>query len=329
MEVVFDQGIYFPEIDLWLDPHRSKASAFVSHAHSDHTKNHRRIYATPATAALMRARGIGRAQYMETPYGAPVTWGQAKVTLYPAGHVLGSAQVLVEVSGVRVLYSGDFKLRTGWSCEPVEVPEADIVIMETTFGRPRYRFPDAELVMREIISWCQDVLDDDAIPVLLCYSLGKGQEVLAGLKDAPFPVHLQTAHWKITEVYRQMGIEFMTYSRHEIGKDPEGVFICSGQCRRFRWFQNMCGRRPVRTAYISGWALDPWRKFGTEIGFALSDHADYPDLVEYVNRTGASTVYTVHGFEQDFAADLRAKGLKARPLKETAPSVPSPQLTLF
>jgi Cft2 family RNA processing exonuclease len=329
MDVHFDHGIYIPELDLWLDPHRTKASAFVSHAHSDHTKQHGEVFATPATAALMRGRGILRAKFREIHYGCPVEWRGGQVTFYPAGHVLGSAQTLVEHAGTRLLYSGDFKLRPGLSCERIEVPQADIVVMETTFGRPRYRFPDSAEVMRDIREWCAATLADGACPILFCYSLGKGQEVLAGLEGADFPVYLQAAHWDMTRIYREMGINFIHHERHAAGTPLKGALLCPGQCRRFKWFQRMCADQPVRTAYISGWALDSWRGHGTDVAFALSDHADYPDLLEYVALTGAKRVFTMHGFESEFAGDLRNRGIEARPLAQALGMKRGAQLSLF
>jgi Cft2 family RNA processing exonuclease len=237
--------------------------------------------------------------------------------------------MLVEKDGVRLLYSGDFKLRPGLSCETVEVPKADIVIMETTFARPRYLFPETEQVVKDIREWCESVLSFGEVPVLLCYSLGKGQEVLAGLKGASFPIYLQREHWKLTRVYQECGVEFPEFRRYEIGTPLQGALLCSGQCRRFRWFRDICASQRVRTAYISGWAMDPWRCKGTDAAFPLSDHAGYDDLLEYVRLTEARRVYSLHGFEDEFAADLRSRGLEAWPLREAAQAPQLTQLSLF
>src|SRR5690606_38919842 len=121
------------------------------------------------TAAMMQLRGTRRCEFQRMLFKEPVEVGGAQVSLFPAGHILGSSQVLVEHEGKRLLYSGDFKLREGLSAEAIEVPTADILIMETTFGLPRYRFPDCEEVMEQIIAFCRRALEDGCTPVLFCY----------------------------------------------------------------------------------------------------------------------------------------------------------------
>lgn len=323
MQVLYDRGIHLPGPGFWLDPHTPRPVAVVTHAHADHIQRHEQVLSTVPTAAMMRLRGITRSQFRALPYGQAESLGSGRVTLYPAGHILGSAQVLVEAGGSRLLYSGDFKLRPGRSVEATEVPQADIVIMETTFGRPRYRFPDTAEVIEAICRFCRASLDEGRAPVLFCYSLGKGQEVLACLEGEEYPIYLHSAHWDMADLYRNFGVRLPPYQKYQPGTRLDGVLLCSAQCRKAHWFQRL---GPVRTAYISGWALDSgaaWR-FGTDAAFPLSDHADYDDLLEYVRRTGASQVYTMHGFAEEFAGDLRKQGLWAEPLKE-----PALQLSLF
>ncbi len=330
MIVLDKSGVYLPQHKLWLDPHRAQSAAWVSHAHADHMKRHGRVFCTPATAAMMRARGATRSQFHHLQWGEPFRWGRADVSLYPAGHVLGSAQMLVEADGVRLLYSGDFKLKPGLSCEPIEVPRADIVVMETTFGLPRYQFTDSVDVVAQIARWCRQTLDDGETPVLFCYSLGKGQEVLAGLCDHDLPVTLHLKHAQISAVYAQHGIKFPAYQQHAQFEEVKGVLLCASQCVRGRWWREFAEKQRVRTAYISGWAQSSHpSRFGTDAAFALSDHADHADLHEYVRRSGASQVWTTHGFAAEFAAELRDLGLDAAPLSEAKVEKCTRQLSLF
>ena len=193
------------------------------------------------------------------------------------------------------------------------MPPADIVIMETTFGKPQYSFPYGETVLCQIKEFCVDALQQGDVPVLLCYSLGKGQEVLAGLSGVDFPIYLHTAHWNMSSLYREFGVRLPFFRKYQAGQELDGVLICASGCRRGAWFN---GLSRIRTAYISGWALDKgakWR-FRTDAAFALSDHAGYDDLLEYCRLAGAQTFYTVHGFTHEFAADLRRRGYDAQPL---------------
>lgn len=330
MQVLDNKGIHLPEHDLWLDPHHARPVAFVSHAHADHMKKHSRVFATPATAAMMHARGAVKSKFHPLEWREVVPWNRARVSFYPAGHVLGSAQMLVESNGVRLLYSGDFKLRDSLSAEKIEVPRADILVMETTFGLPRYRFPDSNTVLAQIGAWCRAVLDRGAIPAIFCYSLGKGQEVLAGLAGCDFPIFLHAKHGQISGIYASHGIEFPDFEVHQSGDDIDGVLLCASQCKHSKWWHELTSKRRVETAYVSGWALGAHpARFGCDAAFALSDHAGYEDLIEYVRWSGARKVWTTHGYCDEFAADLRALGLEAAPLRAAKVAPPPAQLCLF
>jgi len=316
MRVRFDRGIHLPDLDLWLDPQSRRPLAFVSHAHADHIGRHDHVIATPATAAMMRLRrGVG-SRFRAVEFRRPYRLGDATVTLLPAGHILGSAQVLVEHGGKRLLYSGDFKLRSGRSAEAAEVPETDVLIMESTFGRPRYRFPPAEETVSAIRTFCEGALDAGETPVLLCYSLGKSQELLAWLDGLDDRLWLHPTHAEMASLYRSLGVTLPRYRILAPGAPPErGIILCAAGCRRTHWFTRI--RRP-RTAYVSGWAMDSRAafRFDCDACFPLSDHADYDELLEYARRTGAQEIHTVHGFASEFAGDLRNRGYHARALGE-------------
>jgi Cft2 family RNA processing exonuclease len=315
MTVLYQRGIYLPQIDLWLDSQAPREVAVVSHAHSDHIQSHAFTLTTPATAVLMRHRLGRRGRCRPLEFGRRAEFPGFALTLYPAGHVLGSAQALVEVAGERLLYSGDFKLRAGRSTEAVEVPAADVVIMETTFGKPGYVFPPTEEVVAQMRGWIRGAWEDGLTPILFGYALGKSQELLAHLDDLGGEILLERRVYEVVKLYEEMGVRFPPHQLYRTGVEPEGcVLICPPGARR-SW--EVAAIRNRRTAYISGWALDrgsAWR-FGTHTCFPLSDHADYPELMEYVERTGARTIHTLHGFAEEFAADLRLRGYDARSLK--------------
>lgn len=323
MNVLFQRGVYLPGIDLWLDSQAPRPIAFVSHAHSDHIQQHGYTLATPATAALMRHRLGRRGKCRPLQFGQRAEFPGFAITLYPAGHVLGSAQALIEVDGERLLYSGDFKLRSSRSVEATEVPEADVVVMETTFGKPGYVFPPTEEIIAQLRGWVCGAWEDGLTPILFGYALGKSQELLAQLDDLGGEIVLDRRVFAVVKLYEEMGVQFPPHRCFEPGMELErAVFLCPPGARRSWEVASIPNRR---TAYVSGWALDrgaAWR-FGTHTCFPLSDHADYPDLLEYVRLTGAHTVYTLHGFADEFAADLRMRGYNARALK------PAAQLSLF
>ncbi len=315
MEVVHESGIYLPELDLWLDPTVRRERAVVSHAHSDHVRRHGCTIATPGTARLIEHRYGSRGLFVELPFGEQRDCGAYTLTLLPAGHVRGSAQVLVERRGERLLYSGDLKLSPSITAEPVEVPEAEILVVEATFGRPHYRFPPAEQVMDDIVAFCRAALDEGRTPVLFAYSLGKGQELLARLHGAGLHIALHGSAFGVARVYERLGAVFPVYTLLD-GRCPEGaVLICPPHIRRDPALAAL-GR--TRTAYISGWAIDRAARYRHRVdaAFALSDHADYDELLAYVRQASPRRVYTIYGFAAEFAADLRTLGYDAQPLKD-------------
>jgi DNA ligase 1 len=313
-------GLYLPQVGLWLDAHqacRGPEKAFVSHAHSDHTARHRETILTAPTASLMQARTPGKRLEHILDYRQPLALEggahPATITLYPAGHILGSAMALVQADGESLLYTGDFKLRQGLSNEVCEPQSARVLIMESTFGRPHYVFPPTAEVLNGVIRFCRETLDNHETPVLLGYSLGKSQELLSGLAGAQLPLMLHDEIWKLTQIYRHFGCVFPEHERFHAGSARGRVLLCPPQAVRAAWFKDL---GPARKAIITGWAVDPSCRFRyqCDAAFPLSDHADFPELLEMVRLVNPQTIYIVHGFTAEFAHTLREHGYDARAL---------------
>jgi DNA ligase-1 len=315
IQVRYDRGVYLPEHDLWLDPWEAKPLAFVSHAHSDHIAPHDEIIVSERTARLMQARMPGERHEHIVPFGEPRTVRGLNVTLLPAGHIFGSAQFFLETDAGSLLYTGDFKLRPGRSAEPTEWRQADTLIMETTYGLPRYRLPPTEDVIAEIVAFCRDALEENAVPVLLGYSLGKAQEILCSLAGAGLKPMLHGSVFRMTRIYEQFGQAFCEYERYHANEVTGKVLICPPSANRSRMLEKIPNKR---VAMISGWAVDPNSKYRYQVdaAFPLSDHADYTDLVRYVELVQPKRVLTLHGFASEFARDLRERGVEAWALSE-------------
>ncbi len=317
-DVQFRNGLYLPQIDWWLDAHHPVTRSFVSHAHFDHLAAHREVLLSPGTAALMRARMPDRAgERVERilPFGETTTLGTEQpgvtVSLHPAGHIHGSAMILLEhPHHGRLLYTGDFKLRPGRSAEPCAPPRADLVIMETTYGRPHYILPPTGIVLTDVIAFCRAALEEGETPVLFGYSLGKSQEILSALAGAALPVMLHPQTLRLTRVYESLGLGFPPYAAFDATTCNGHVVICPPQAANAPFVRKIPRRR---TAALTGWALDPGARFRyqCDAAFPLSDHADYPDLIRFVELTQPHRVLTLHGFAADFARDLRERGIEA------------------
>ena len=310
------RSIHLPAADLWLDPSFGVEHAFVSHAHSDHVGRHRVTFCTPITGMLMRERyGIsmrGR-RFVEMAYHEPFEWNDHALCLLPAGHIPGSAMLHLTrlADGATLLYTGDFKLRAGLATAPAELRPADTLILESTFGLPRYTFPPHETLRAEVLHFVNETLGNGEIPVLLGYSLGKAQEILRLLAGAGHPV---MAHHTVMEMTALLAphLDALPEIRPLVSADARGhVLVLPPQEGRRGSLANLPAS--ARSAMLSGWALDPGAKyrFGVDAAFPLSDHADYPELLRAVDTVGPRRVHAVHGFVREFAADLRRRGRDA------------------
>jgi DNA ligase-1 len=315
LEVRYDHGVYLPGHDLWLDPREPKRFAFVSHAHSDHIAPHQEMILSERTARLMQARMPGTRIEHVLPFGELRRVRDVDLTLLPAGHIFGSAQLLITNANEALLYTGDFKLRRGKSAEAAEWREADTLIMETTFGLPRYQFPPTEKVVSEIVVFCRETIDDGAVPVLLGYSLGKAQEILCSLDGAGLIPMLHGSVFQMTRIYEQFGQSFGKYVRYNRNNVSGKVLICPPSAGHSPMVDNIPRKR---VAMISGWAVEPGAiyRYQVDAAFPLSDHADYNDLIRYVDLVKPKRVLTLHGFAAEFARDLRERGIEAWALSE-------------
>jgi ATP-dependent DNA ligase I len=315
VDVRFERGVYLPQQELWLDPWDAKRFAFVSHAHIDHIAPHDEVILSERTARLMQSRLPGGRIEHVLPFGERRTVRGFDLMLLPAGHIFGSAQCFLFAGDETLLYTGDFKLRPGKSAEHAEWHQADTLIMETTFGLPRYRFPPTEQVIEQVVTFCRETIDDGHVPVLLGYSLGKAQEILCSLEGAGLTPMLHRSVYRMTRIYEEFGQAFCKYVRYNASDVAGKVLICPPSANGSPMLETIPRKR---IAMISGWAVDPSAiyRYQVDTAFPLSDHADYTDLIRYVELVRPRRVFTLHGFAAEFARDLRERGVEAWALSE-------------
>jgi hypothetical protein len=322
LKVIYDHGIYLPEIDLWMDAKRPKSRSVISHAHADHIQSHDSIIATPATARIFEHR-VRPTDTMLLDFYETKDFGEFKLTFYPAGHCLGSAQTLIEYAGERLLYTGDFKLREGLSCEPPEIVPCDTLIMECTFGHPQFKFPKDDVIRGLLCAQIDRAFVNGLQPVVVAYSLGKSQEALQILLAGGYTVALHDSILQIVEIYREMGVEFKGDYRPLDLSDTDGMVVMMppGAMRG----QKMRALPSTYTIYLSGWGMDARARYryGTDMVLPLSDHAGFDDLERYVISSGAQKVYTLYG-DHYFASHLRQTGVDAEHLHEYSKSAAKP-----
>ena len=294
--------------DLAVDFPRRQPRAFISHAHADHMARHEYALCTPGTSALYQCR-MGPRRVREMPYREPVEWGGMRLTTYPAGHCLGSAMLLAEDHGQRLLYTGDFKLGESATAERAELPQAEILVIESTFGQPGYRLPPRAEALRQLFDLIRATLDAGATPVVEAYTLGKGQEVTRILTAEGFHVAQHPSLDQVSRVYQARGVDLGPYTvyRGQLGQDE--TLIVPPRTPRLTGL-----RREVRIA-VTGWAVHGRTKYrlGVDHAVPLSDHADYDELFEAVRRVSPQVIYCTHGPES-FVDRLLEAGYDARVL---------------
>jgi Cft2 family RNA processing exonuclease len=307
--VTWDRGVSLPEHAIWFDPEVSRALAVVTHAHTDHARRHRETYLTAETLALTTtsrrpktARVIG--------FGTPQPVGEGELTLLPAGHMLGAAQALFNAGGASLLYTGDLKLR---GPRPVELPKAQVLVIESTYGRPHFLFPDHASVVEAIAIWCRRSLTEGATPVLLCHAVGKAQEVMLALAPYGFKFALEHRVLAATGAYQEAGEELPDHIELVPGEDYSGRIVIAPPAGK----TVIRKLHRYRTALVSGWAQDRHFRtlFGADTAFPLSDHCDFLELLDVVDKVRPDQVYTVHGFTEDLAKNLRKRGVRASALR--------------
>jgi putative mRNA 3-end processing factor len=308
-------GLHLTGTELSLDATRKSALCFVSHGHSDHIGRHERTIATAATLRFMAHRlGTVKAP-RAVAYNEPFELDGLMLELLPAGHILGSAQLRVtRRDGRRIVYTGDINTAPSLTAEPTQVAECDTLVIESTFGHPRYRFPPKDEVLGQVEEWVRRQLERGAVPVLLGYPLGKSQEAMKYLAGRGFPLVAHESIYEMAQLYAELGVPIEGLKRFEGRKvEPGEVLFYPPHLARNG---SLAGMWPRATAVLTGWAVDRGAayRYGAETAFPLSDHADCPSLVAYVKATGARDVITLHGFAAELAQVLRDDGLDARPL---------------
>jgi putative mRNA 3-end processing factor len=313
------EGLYCAPARAYIDPTRAVERAIVTHGHADHARpGHRAVLATPETLQIMAVR-YGEnftAERQASPYGEAVTVNDTRITLLPAGHILGSAQVLIEHGGARAIVSGDYKRRTDPTCATFELEPCDVFITEATFGLPVFRHPP---VAGEIAKLLKSIsIFPERCHLIGVYSLGKCQRLIAELRRAGYdaPVYLHGALIKLSVAYEAMGVPLGDI-RPVAGvakEELKGQIVLSPpSALADRWSRRLPDPLPCAA---SGWMLIRARAKQrlVELPMVISDHADWDELTVTMRETGAGEIWVTHGREDALTHYAAMNGMKARAL---------------
>ena len=334
-------GLYCPAGDFYIDPMRRVERAVITHAHADHARSgHAHYLAHHDSAGLLRQR-LGRHISLQTlAYGEALDLHGVRLSLHPAGHVLGSAQIRLAHRGQVWVASGDYfhagHGQTNPTCAPFEAITCDCFITEATFALPFYRWPDPHGEFEALHAWWQRNAADGQPSLLAAYSLGKAQRLLAGLEGSAGPIAVHPSVAELNTAYAQAGVRLPEVRRLDDcrpGELARALVIAPPSAAEH---PAMRGYPTVRSAFASGWMQlrAQRRRPGLDQGFVLSDHADWPGLLQAIAATRCERVIVMHGSEATLVRYLRERGLDAGTLQPEgvpnagltpdAPDAPSP-----
>jgi putative mRNA 3-end processing factor len=312
-------GLFCAPGGFLIDPSLAVDRAIITHGHSDHARSgHAHVLATSETLAVMRLRlgsGAGGVQ-QAARFGERLVIGDVHVTLYPAGHILGSAQVLIDYNGARAVVSGDYKRRFDPTAASFELVPCHLFVTEATFGLPVFRHePDSREIGRLLASLAAF---PERTHLAGAYSLGKAQRLIALLRRAGWDrtIYLHGSMVAMCDLYRQLGVELG--SLEPVGETPRDalageIVIAPPSALGDRWSQRLAD--PV-TAFASGWmrVKARARQRGVELPLVISDHADWPELMQTIEETGAEEIWVTHGREEAVVRAATLMGRRARAL---------------
>ncbi len=310
-----EKGLYCRQADVYIDPHRTVSRAVITHAHSDHARRGHKYYLAHHTSGPILRLRLGKNINLETvEYNQPVVINGVRISLHPAGHVVGSAQVRLEYGGEVWVVSGDYKTEPDGISQAFEPVRCHTFITESTFGLPIFQWQPQAQIFEEINAWWRRNQAAGKISLMMGYSLGKSQRLLHNIDYGIGKVFVHDTIWNVNAAIRQAGIALPEAIKVDRKPNREvysgGLIIGPMSVFRSDWSIRL---QPAVTATASGWmALRKMqRSRTTEYGFVLSDHADWPGLNAAIEATGATRVIVTHGYESALARHLTEKGCEA------------------
>ena len=314
-----EAGLFCEPGGFYIDPHRSVDRAIITHGHSDHARaGHGAVLATRETIEIMKVRyGETCAGSLQAlALGEPIAINGVSVRLAPAGHILGSAQVVLEWAGKRAVISGDYKRAADPTCTPFELVPCDVFVTEATFALPVFRHEKAAHEVEKLLG--SMAAEPDRTHLIGAYNLGKCQRMIRVIRDAGYdaPIYLHGAVIALTELYQKLGVDLGDV-RSATTEDAKalsgGIVMCPPSALGDRWSRRFGD--PVN-AFASGWmrVRGRARQHGVELPLVVSDHVDWPELIATVTEVGAEEIWVTHGREDALVHYLATRGIKARAL---------------
>ena len=313
------EGLYCTPGQFYIDPRTAVETAVITHAHGDHARSgHKRVFASPDTIAIMKVRyGDDCAeQFVSVPYRDFIIENSVKISFFPAGHILGSAQILLEYQGSSVIISGDYKRMADPTCQPFEVHSCDVFITEATFGLPVFIHPPIETEIRKLLLSIQQ--NPSSCHLLGAYALGKCQRLIMVLREEGFEdtIYLHGAQIKLCNLYQSLGINLGPLENAQVLNQTNSagkLVICPPSALHDRWSRRF---GDLIIANASGWMQIRARakQKGIDLPLIISDHADWNELIQTIHEVNPKEVWVTHGREEALVYYAQKAGYKAQAL---------------
>lgn len=311
-----ERGLYCSQGDFYIDPWLPVSKAVITHAHSDHARWGMGVYlCTESSAPLLKSRLGVDIRIESLAYYQEISINGVKLSFYPAGHVLGSAQIRLEYKGEVWVASGDYKNGTDHTCKEFEPVKCNTFITESTFGLPVYQWQNQKIIFDDMNAWIQNNISLKRSSLIMAYSLGKAQRILSGIEDLGVPIFVHGSVFNISEIYKDQGVLLPSYHRaSEELELKKSIIVAPPSVEGSAWLKKF---GDISTAFASGWMniRGNRRRRALDKGIVLSDHADWSGLISTIKETEAEKVLVTHGYTDVLVRYLNEIGIEAETLK--------------
>ncbi|MBZ5857600.1 ligase-associated DNA damage response exonuclease [Flavihumibacter profundi] len=313
-----DMGLYCKQGNFYIDPWKPVEFAIITHGHSDHARpGHQHYLCHTLTKPILQLR-LGQNNYQTLEWNETIFVNGVKISLHPAGHIIGSSQVRIEYKGEVWVFTGDYKTEDDGISGQYEAIRCNTFITESTFGLPIYKWKTQQEIYGNIQDWVLQNQQDDKASVLIAYSLGKAQRLMDAVKNITDTVYVHGAIYNMQQLLDEMGYNFVQVKRISSGTTKQelknAIVIAPPSADGTPWMKKL---NPYRLGICSGWmqVRGNVRRRNADIGFALSDHCDWEGLLSSITATGAENVYVTHGFQSVLSKYLNEQGIAAWEVK--------------
>jgi len=314
-EVIYNEGIQLKGTDLWFDAKRKVNLSFISNANISTFPMHDRIIATPETLKLIETKSSGSIA-LSCPYNRPFTLGNAKIELIPSGYSLGASQIVVEINGKRIVYTGDLKVRDSATSKFIEIRRCDVLIMKCRYGDPEFNFSSNEEVCKQIYEFAKESLYFNYTPVIFIDIFGKSQDLIQYLGDRNLKLGVHKSIYRYMQLYEELGFEFKNAERIKTKNIRKKVLVFPLHSKISKQLGQL---NKKRTCVVTGLAKGNEKivksSFNVDLAYAMSNHAGYDELMQYVEIVKPKEIYLLEGQSVEFANSLKSRGYNAKPIE--------------